>query len=271
MEYTGMAIQPHKAIVGANAFAHESGIHQDGMLKNKSTYEIIEPSKVGIYRAEGEAGIVMGKHSGRHALKTRMTQLGVDLDGDELMEVFNRFKLVAEQKNGGVSDDDLMAILSDELYQPTEIWKLLDLQVVAGTRGMPTATVKLQGPDGMPKVHCAVGTGPVDAAYKAVDLALQLPVELTSYTMDAVTKGINAMATTKVAVAPVESMLKYDRTFTGSGTDTDVVVSSVRAYINALNKMIAYVAQRQGQETELGSSGDSYSSVDLDNSKAAAV
>mmetsp|Transcript_32121 Transcript_32121/g.60356 ORF Transcript_32121/g.60356 Transcript_32121/m.60356 type:complete len:536 (-) Transcript_32121:8-1615(-) len=160
-EYTGMAVQPHKAIVGANAFAHESGIHQDGMLKNKSTYEIIEPEKVGIVRKDA-AGIVMGKHSGRHALRTRMSQLGVELEGAELAEVFNRFKLVAEQKTGGVSDDDLMAILSDELYQPVEIWKLLDLQVVAGTSGTPTATVRLQGPDGMPKIHCSVGTGPVE-------------------------------------------------------------------------------------------------------------
>mmetsp|Transcript_11746 Transcript_11746/g.22329 ORF Transcript_11746/g.22329 Transcript_11746/m.22329 type:complete len:634 (-) Transcript_11746:519-2420(-) len=250
-EYTGMAVQPHKAIVGANAFAHESGIHQDGMLKNKSTYEIIEPEKVGIVRKDA-AGIVMGKHSGRHALRTRMSQLGVELEGAELAEVFNRFKLVAEQKTGGVSDDDLMAILSDELYQPVEIWKLLDLQVVAGTSGTPTATVRLQGPDGMPKIHCSVGTGPVDAAYKAVDMALQMPAVLTEYSMQAVNGGIDALAVTKVTVKATQSGLMYDRAFSGSGADTDIVVSSVRAYINALNKMIDHVSKRQGVENSLG-------------------
>jgi len=255
MEYTGMAVQPHKAIVGANAFAHESGIHQDGMLKNKSTYEIIEPETLGIFRTDS-AGIVMGKHSGRHALRTRLTLLGAEIDGDELNEVFNRFKLVAETKNGGVSDEELMALLSDELYQPTELWKLVDLQVVAGTRGMPTATVKLMGPDSMPKVHCAVGTGPVDAAYKAVDMALQVPCELTEYSMQAVTGGIEALAATKVQIKGTESGLKYDRTFSGSGTDTDIVVSSVRAYINALNKMIGYISARRGQETSLDTTQD---------------
>ena len=165
--------------------------------------------------------------------------------------MFDRFKLVAETKNGGVSDEELMALMSDELYQPVDLWKLMDLQVVAGTRGMPTATVKLMGPDGMPKVHCAVGTGPVDAAYKAVDLALQVPCELTEYTMQAVTGGIEALAATKVQIKGTASGLKYDRSFSGSGTDTDIVVSSVRAYINALNKMIDYVSKRRDKETSM--------------------
>mmetsp|Transcript_26483 Transcript_26483/g.57559 ORF Transcript_26483/g.57559 Transcript_26483/m.57559 type:complete len:660 (-) Transcript_26483:335-2314(-) len=243
-EYTGMAVQPHKAIVGQNAFAHESGIHQDGMLKNKTTYEIIEPERVGIVRKDS-AGIFLGKHSGRHALKTRLETLGVSLEGDELMEVFNRFKLVAEAKGGGVQDEDLFAILSDELYQPAELWHLEELQVVSG-RTMPTATVKLVGPDGMPKVFCSVGTGPVDAAYKAVDMAMQIPVELLHFEMNSVTEGIDALAITKVIIRQANSELEVERKFQGSAADTDVIASSVKAYIHALNKLIDYVSKRRG-------------------------
>jgi len=268
-KYTGMSIQPHKAIVGANAFAHESGIHQDGMLKNKTTYEIIEPEKVGIFRKDA-AGLVLGKHSGRHALKTRLSQLGVDVSGDELIEVFNRFKAVAEMKSGGVEDEDLLAIISDELFQPEEIWKLMDLQVVSGTRGLPTATVQLLGPDKMPRVFCAVGTGPVDAAYRAVDLALQLPTDLLEYSMKGVTGGMDAMAVTKVVLKPQNVNSRYERTFSGSGADTDIVASSVRAYIAALNKIIGYMQNRVGEEAYLG--GDvNVNTMDLNDSPELAL
>ena len=149
-EYSGMAVQPHKAIVGANAFAHESGIHQDGMLKNKLTYEIIAPETIGYFRGEGDVGVVMGKHSGRHALKSKLKQLGFPLEGDELNEMFDRFKLVAEQKTGGVGDDEIIALVTSGAGQGDDTavtWKLDEVQVVCGTMGLPTATVKMTGPD----------------------------------------------------------------------------------------------------------------------------
>jgi len=252
MDYTGMSIQPHKAIVGANAFAHESGIHQDGMLKNKTTYEIIDPSLVGILRKDA-AGIVLGKHSGRHALKTRLQQLGTTVDGEQLNEVFNRFKLVAETKGGGVQDEDLLAILSDEVWQPVELWQLMELQVVSGSKSLATATVKLRGPDGMPRVFCAVGTGPVDASYKAVDMALQIEVDLLDYGMNAVTEGIDAMAITKVTIREKNGKLDVNRKFQGTGADTDVIVGSVRAYLKALNKLIDHVSKRSDQPSAFSS------------------
>ena len=130
-EYTGMSIQPHKAIVGANAFRHESGIHQDGMIKDKSTYEIMTPESIGYARggSESGAGIVLGKHSGRNAVWTRLKELGWDLEGDELNAVFERFKIVAEKRKGGLEDDDLEALVSDSNNQGEDAWSLADLQV----------------------------------------------------------------------------------------------------------------------------------------------
>ena len=170
-EFSGMAVQPHKAIVGANAFAHESGIHQDGMLKNKKTYEIIAPETIGYFRGEGDVGVVMGKHSGRHALKSKLAQLGYPLEAEALDEVFNRFKLVAEQKTGGVDDEEIIALVTSEANyeEGTVSWKLEDVQVVCGTMGLPTATVKMTGPDAITRISATVGSGPVDAVYKAID------------------------------------------------------------------------------------------------------
>ncbi|KAK3281119.1 2-isopropylmalate synthase 2, chloroplastic [Cymbomonas tetramitiformis] len=252
-EYTGMAVQPHKAIVGANAFAHESGIHQDGMLKNKATYEIMDPEKLGIFRKD-DAGIFLGKHSGRHAVRTRLQELGYPLEGEELNEVFARFKKIAELRSGGMSDEDLVAIVSEKVFQSSEIWKLEELQVVCGTMGMPTATVKIKGKDGIARVASAVGTGPVDSAYKAVDKIIQLPASLTEYTVSSVTAGINALATTRVVISSPEATTTQEnaqtgniveRSFSGSGSDTDIVNASVRAYINALNKMIGYMVMQE--------------------------
>jgi 2-isopropylmalate synthase len=261
-EYTGMAIQPHKAIVGANAFAHESGIHQDGMLKNASTYEIMSPETIGLARASGDVGVVMGKHSGRNALKTKLAALGYELAPAALDDVFKRFKRVAETRSGGIGDEDLVALVSDEVFQPTPLWSLEDLQVVCGTMGLPTATVKMKGPDGMLRVTSAVGTGPVDAAYKAVDAIVGVPASLIEYSVNAVTAGIDALATTRVQVAAAadapggaaaaaatstrhaQTGAMQQRTFSGSGTDEDIVCSSTRAYVSALNKMIGYAAEK---------------------------
>lgn len=245
-EFTGMVVQPHKAIVGANAFAHESGIHQDGMLKFKGTYEIISPADIGLKR-EDEFGIVLGKLSGRHALRTRLLQLGYDLNGEELDVVFRRFKAVAEQKKS-LSSEDLEALISDEVFQPQVIWKLGDLQVSCGTLGLSTGTVKLIGPDGEEHVACAVGTGPVDAAYKAIDSIVKVPVTLLEYSLTSVTEGIDAIASTRVLIRADHGHSSthaltgktVERTFSGTGAGMDIVVSSVRAYIGAVNKMLAF-------------------------------
>ncbi|KAL7145460.1 hypothetical protein ABFS83_07G085600 [Erythranthe nasuta] len=245
-EYSGLRIQPHKAIVGANAFAHESGIHQDGMLKNKNTYEIISPEDIGLLRSN-ESGIVLGKLSGRHALKAKMLELGYDIDGKGLDDLFARFKGVAGNKKI-ITDDDLIALVSDEVFQPVVIWKVEDVQVTCGSLGLSTATVKLIDADGAEYISCSVGTGPVDAAYKAVDLVVKVPVRLLEYSMNAVTEGIDAIATTRVLIRGEDSVTAthaltgetVNRAFSGTGAAMDIVISSVRAYVGALNKLIGF-------------------------------
>lgn len=247
-EYSGLHVQPHKSITGDNAFAHESGIHQDGMLKNKSTYEIIDPKVIGLHRSN-ESGIVLGKLSGRHALKARLFELGYDFDGKELDDVFWRFKDVAEKKKN-MTDDDLMALVTDEIFQPQAIWSLGDLQVTCGTLGLSTATVKLISADKEERVACSMGTGPIDSAYKAIDLIVKVPVTLLEYSMNAVTEGIDAIATTRILIRADEShgstpasageTKKRTRTFSGTGSGMDITVSSVRAYVSALNKLLSF-------------------------------
>ncbi|KAK4266497.1 hypothetical protein QN277_027404 [Acacia crassicarpa] len=246
-EYSGLQLQPHKAIVGANAFAHESGIHQDGMLKHKGTYEIMAPEDIGLERSD-EAGIVLGKLSGRHALKRKLEELGYELRDDQLDHMFWRFKAVAEQKKR-ITDADLRALVSDEVFQAEQrIWKFEDLQVTCGTLGLPTATVKLIDVDGKTHVACSVGTGPVDSAYKAVDLIIKEPATLLEYSLNAVTEGIDAIATTRVVIrgeaghpsTHASTGETVYRTFNGTGASMDVVVSSVKAYVSALNKMLDF-------------------------------
>lgn len=192
-EYTGMFCQPHKAIVGANAFQHESGIHQDGMIKNKSTYEIMTPESIGLMRGEAQsgAGIVLGKHSGRNAVGTRLKELGYDLDPEKLNAVFSRFKEVAEKKKGGLEDEDLEALVADQAGIGNALWTLTGLQVATGMAGIPTATVKMRGPDMVERYVATTGTGPVDAVYKAIDQILGVSVDLESYDMSAVNEGID--------------------------------------------------------------------------------
>lgn len=248
-EYSGLRVQPHKAIVGANAFAHESGIHQDGMLKHKNTYEIISPEDIGLIRSN-ESGIVLGKLSGRHALKAKMLELGYDIDGKELDSFFARFKTVAGNKKV-ITDDDLIALVSDEIFQPQVVWKLVDIQVTCGTLGLSTATVKLWGINGDEHIACSVGTGPVDAAYKAVDLIVKAPVTLVEYSMNAVAEGIDAIATTRVLIRrddAVADELIMNRAFSGTGAAMDIVISSVRAYIGALNKMLGFQSRSKTEK-----------------------
>jgi 2-isopropylmalate synthase len=242
--YTGITIQPNKAIVGANAFAHEAGIHQDGMLKNQATYEIMRPEMVGLHQSR----LVLGKHSGRHALRVRLEELGYDLEKEELDQTFDRFKELADKKKT-ITDADLEALVSDEIFQPKEIYSLDGLQVSCGTIGMPTATVRLIGPDGELKIQASIGTGPVDAAYKAIDEIVKAPNTLLEFSIRAITEGIDALGEVTVRLkaengaAPRRTSPQSGRThrltFGGHGADTDIIVASVKAYLAALNKLLA--------------------------------
>lgn len=228
--YMGMPVQPNKAIVGANAFAHESGIHQDGVLKDATTFEIMTPETVGL----AQSRLVLGKHSGRHALKVRLRELGYDVEGDELNKVFVRFKQVADAKKN-VTDADLEALVADEFHKPEEYYSLDDIQVTCGTMGMPTATIKMRNVEGDEFVYASVGTGPVDASYKAIDAIIQAENVLVEYSVHSVTEGINALGEVTVRIIDPAS----GRTFGGYGADSDIVVASVKAYLAAVNRMVA--------------------------------
>jgi 2-isopropylmalate synthase len=227
--YTGIHVQPNKAVVGANAFAHEAGIHQDGMLKNASTYEIMTPETVGWSQSK----LVLGKHSGRHALKSRLGELGYDVDGDALNQVFARFKALADAKKT-VTDADLQALMADEFHGPEEIFRLDDIQVTCGTMGLPTATIKMTSAEGDTIVHASVGTGPVHAAFQAIDEVVKFKNELMEYSVHSVTEGIMALGEVTVRI-----QAENGRTFGGYGADADIVVASVKAYLGAVNRMIA--------------------------------
>jgi 2-isopropylmalate synthase len=252
--YTGIAVQPNKAIVGANAFAHEAGIHQDGILKNQTTYEIMRPETVGLSRSR----LVLGKHSGRHALKARLAELGFDLTREELNQTFTRFKDLADKKKI-ITDADLEALVSDEIYQPREIFSLDGLQVACGTIGMPTATVRLIGPEGELHVQAAIGTGPVDAVYKAIDEIVEIPNTLLEFSIRAITEGIDAMGEVTVRLqadngsiplrTSPQSGKAQVRTFGGHGADTDIIVASAKAYLSAVNKLLAASGRYGSPET----------------------
>jgi 2-isopropylmalate synthase len=250
---TGMVVQPNKAIVGANAFAHEAGIHQDGMLKHEETYEIMRPETVGA----GKTQLVLGKHSGRHAFANRLAELGYPVSGDGLDKAFARFKKLADKKKH-ITDADLIALVSDELHQPKEYWRLEKIQVGCGT-GMPTATVQLTGPEGKTQIAAEVGTGPVDAVYKAIQSLVHVPCTLLEYTVQSVTEGIDALGEVSVRVSPDDGGASPDkinpqyehsraRVFHGHGAHTDVIVASAKAYIAAVNRILAVREARQDNE-----------------------
>jgi 2-isopropylmalate synthase len=244
--YTGIIVQPNKAIVGANAFAHEAGIHQDGMLKHNQTYEIMRPETVGVTQTR----LVLGKHSGRHALKARLIELGYPMSEANLDKAFERFKSLADKKKT-ITDADLEALVADELYQPREVFTLLGLQVACGTMGMPTATVRLRGPDGTTYTQAAIGTGPVDATYKAMDAIIQADSTLLEFSVHAVTEGIDALGEVTVRIQAKDPERTLDaqkevdqpRTFGGHGADTDIIVASAKAYLAALNKLLVTTNQ----------------------------
>jgi len=245
--YTGIVVQPNKAIVGANAFAHEAGIHQDGMLKHQTTYEIMRPEDVGV----SATNLVLGKHSGRHALRNRLAELGHSLDDVELDKAFTRFKELADRKKI-ITDLDLEALIADEFYKPRDVYVLNGLQVTCGTMGMPTATVRLKGPDGAIHTVATIGTGPVDATYKAIDKIVNIRCTLLEFNIHAITEGIDALGEVTVRIQgenghstmDPQSEVKHVRMYGGHGADTDIIVASAKAYINALNKLI--IARTEG-------------------------
>ncbi len=225
---TGMLVQPNKAIVGANAFAHESGIHQDGVLKNKLTYEIMDAQSIGL----NDNQIVLGKHSGRHAFQTRMRELGFELSDSEVNKAFVRFKDLADKKKE-ITDWDLEAIVNDEIHQAPELFHLDFVQVSCGAQSRPTATVTVRTPDGQELTDAAIGTGPVDAVYRAINRVVNVPNELIEFSVQSVTAGIDA-------IGEVTIRLRYEgRVFSGHSANTDIIVASAQAYVNALNRLYA--------------------------------
>ena len=226
-ELTGLIVQPNKAIVGSNAFKHESGIHQDGILKEKLTYEIIDPESVG---APGTS-LPLGKLSGRAALRKRLEELGYKLTDEELRRAFIAFKELADKKKE-VTDRDLEAIVSEELRTIPEVYKLEQVQVTCGEPGIPTATVKIRNPEGEIMTGIAVGTGPVDAVYKAISEALKVKPKLVEFSVQSVTGGLDAIGEVTIKVED------EGRIYVGRGASTDIIVASARAYVNALNKLM---------------------------------
>jgi len=222
---TGIPVQPNKAIVGANAFAHESGIHQDGLLKERTTYEIMRPESVGLVKTN----LVLGKHSGRHAFRDRLKQIGYDLSEDDLNRAFERFKRLADQKKE-VFDEDLEAIISDESQHITEVFVLKDLKAEGGTGITPSANVEMQI-DGKTVRQTGTGDGPVDAVYRTIAAMTGTKSKLDAYLVKGITGGTDALGEVTVKVE------EQGKKVAGHGADTDIIVASAKAYVNALNKL----------------------------------
>jgi 2-isopropylmalate synthase len=224
---TGFNVQPNKAIVGANAFSHESGIHQDGVLKNAQTYEIMTPESIGLTQSK----LVLGKHSGRHAFRNKLEELGFELGDNALNDAFARFKNLADKKKN-IFEEDLVALIEDEVVSEHEDIKFVSLQVQAGSKGPQVAelTLSIEGEEKFVRVE---GNGPVDAIFKAIRAIIPHPdARLELYQVHAVTGGTDAQA--EVTVRLVEN----GKTISGQGADADTLVASARAYLHALNKML---------------------------------
>ncbi|HTF99295.1 MAG TPA: 2-isopropylmalate synthase [Nitrospirota bacterium] len=222
---TGIPVQPNKAIVGANAFSHESGIHQDGLLKERTTYEIMTPESVGLVKTN----LVLGKHSGRHAFRDRLKQMGYALSEEELNKAFERFKHVADQKKE-VFDEDLEAIISDEMQQIREVYVLKNMNAESGTGMMPKATVELLV-DGKAVRQTGTGDGQVDAVYRTISAITGTKSKLDAYLVKGITGGTDALGEVTVKVE------EDGKKVAGHGADTDIILASAKAYINALNKL----------------------------------
>ncbi len=242
-QVTGQRVQVNKAIVGANAFAHESGIHQDGLLKDKLTYEIMTPESVG-WKGEN---MVMGKHSGRHAFTRRVAELGFELEGENLERAFTRIKELADKKKE-VFDDDLIAVCEEVLFkEAASAWDISYLAATTGTNILPTATVKMTYKD-QEFTEAAMGDGPVDAVYHAIDRITGNPLKVHEYHLDAVTEGQDALGRVTLTVSRQDDdSLKVK----GRGVSTDVILASAKAYVNALNSMDRIEKMNNGDRQRL--------------------
>ena len=227
-DLTGIAVPPNKAIVGANAFRHQSGLHQDGVLKDRATFEIIDAATIGA----PSTSIVIGKHSGRHAFHSYIQEMGYELSEEEMARAFRRFKDLADKKKE-VTQRDVESVLADELRMSDETYHLDHVQVTCGDHAIPTATVRLLAPDGEIKTDADCGTGPVDAVYRAINRIVGVPNKLIEFSVKSVTGGIDALGEVTIRIQ------EDGRVFTGRGADTDIVVASAKAYLNALNRLIA--------------------------------
>jgi 2-isopropylmalate synthase len=224
---TGMIVPGNKAIVGANAFAHESGIHQDGMLKEKTTYEIMSPYTIGLK----DSKLVLGKHSGRHAFREKLIDLGYTLNDEQVNAAFAKFKDLADKKKE-VSDEDIRALIEEKLIVTPEVFALDTLQLSYGNQSVPTATVRIRTIDGDLLDEAALGNGSVDAIYKAIDKATREEVELQDYSIKSVTHGKDALGEVHVILR------QNDLTAQGRGVSTDILEASAKAYIDAVNRLI---------------------------------
>ena len=223
---TGFVVQNNKAIVGANAFAHEAGIHQDGMLKHAGTYEIMTPESVGL----SHSNLVLGKHSGRHAFREKLKELGFDLGDNALADAFRRFKDLADKKKE-IYEEDIVALVDDEVVRTNDRVKFVSLQVVAGSKGPQSADLELEI-DGETLATHATGDGPVDATFNAIKNLFPHTANLQLFQVHAVTQGTDAQAEVTVRLE------ENGKTVNGQGADTDTLVASARAYVNALNKLL---------------------------------
>jgi 2-isopropylmalate synthase len=252
-QLTGIPVQPNKAIVGTNAFAHSSGIHQDGVLKERTTYEIINPRDVGVPDSE----IVLSARSGRAGLRHRLEDLGYTLDQEQFEKVYERFLVVADKKKT-VDTRDLEAIIADEVQTFFEAtYQLEHVQVSCGDHSVPTATVCIRGPDD--EIYCDAdhGTGPVDAVYRAINRVIGEPNELIEFSVQAVTEGIDAVGRVTIRIQadePVQENGWERRVFSGRGSDMDIVVASAKAYMFALNRLIAARREAGGSPKGMASS-----------------
>jgi 2-isopropylmalate synthase len=223
---TGMPVQPNKAIVGANAFAHESGIHQDGVLKERTTYEIMNPSDIGLTKGN----LVLGKHSGRHALKDRTEVMGYSLSNDELARVFTRFKNLADVRKE-IFDEDVEAIIMDEIIHIPEVYELISLGVMSGSMKLPTAAVRLKI-EGVEKEGAAIGVGPIDATYQAIAELTGTSSKLLFFSVSSITGGTDAQGDVLVRIED------NGRVVIGYGLDPDIITAAGKAYLNGLNRLV---------------------------------
>jgi len=232
-DLTGLVVQANKAVVGSNAFAHEAGIHQHGVIQDRTTYEIMEAQRIGL----AESKLVLGKHSGRHAFEKRLGELGYELTRDELLRAFARFKEVADKKKE-IFDEDLEAIVADEVRAIPETYQLRYMMVMTSLEGVPTATIRISTADGELS-DCGMGVGSVDAVYKTIDKIVKLPHSLIDYTVKSVTGGTDALGEVTVKIGDDRNV------YTGRGASLDIVEASARAYVQAINKLVYYHSKRK--------------------------